>query len=134
MKEKIQTSQNKCICFCLQLYIIVYISQKKFKIINWFRKKELVNIAYVKSLVCDNQTLWIIILFINSSMLPKIVSLVLHEKLFILAQWSLVKPFLRSPLNIEYPAQQPFLLRSGFYVSISIGFILGFTVATWVII
>ena len=35
MKNRIQTSQYKCIRFCLQLYKMTHISHKEFDILNW---------------------------------------------------------------------------------------------------
>ena len=35
LKNRTQTSQNKCIGFCLQLDKISHISQKEFETINW---------------------------------------------------------------------------------------------------
>ena len=40
LKNRIQTLQNKCICFCLQLDKMSHISQKEFEIINWLPIKE----------------------------------------------------------------------------------------------
>ena len=40
LKNRIQTSQNKCICFCLQLDKMSHISQKEFETINWLPIKE----------------------------------------------------------------------------------------------
>ena len=40
LKNRIQTSQNKCIRFCLQLDKLSHISQKEFEIINWLHIKE----------------------------------------------------------------------------------------------
>ena len=43
LKNRIQTSQNKCICFCLQLDKMSHISQKEFEAINWLPFKERYN-------------------------------------------------------------------------------------------
>ena len=43
LKNRIQTSQNKCICFCLQLDKMSHISQKEFKTINGLPIKERYN-------------------------------------------------------------------------------------------
>ena len=43
LKNKIQTSQNKCIRFCLQLDEMSHISQKEFETINWLSIKERYN-------------------------------------------------------------------------------------------
>ena len=40
LKDKIQTSQNKCIRFCLQLDKMSHISHKEFETINWLSIKE----------------------------------------------------------------------------------------------
>ena len=40
LKNRIQTSQNKCIRFCLQLDKMSHISQKEFEAINWLPFKE----------------------------------------------------------------------------------------------
>ena len=34
LKNKIQTSQNKCVCFCLQLDEMSHISQKEFETVG----------------------------------------------------------------------------------------------------
>ena len=39
LKNRIQTSQNKCIRFCLQLDKMSHISQKEFKAINWLKER-----------------------------------------------------------------------------------------------
>ena len=39
-KNRIQTSQNKCICFCLQLHKMTYISHKEFETLNWLPMTE----------------------------------------------------------------------------------------------
>ena len=43
LKNRIQTSQNKCIRFCLQLDKMSHISQKEFEAINWLPFKERYN-------------------------------------------------------------------------------------------
>ena len=43
LKNRIQTSQNKCIRFCLQLDKLSHISQKEFETINWLSIKERYN-------------------------------------------------------------------------------------------
>ena len=47
LKHKIQTTQNKCMCFCLQLDKIKHISNQEFERLNWFpvtyRFKQCVN-------------------------------------------------------------------------------------------
>ena len=43
LKKRIQTSQNKCIRFCLQLYKMSHISLKEFGTINWLPIKERYN-------------------------------------------------------------------------------------------
>ena len=43
LKNKIQTLQNKCIRFCLQLDEMSHISQKEFETINWLPIKERYN-------------------------------------------------------------------------------------------
>ena len=43
LKNRIQTSQNKCIRFCLQLDKMSHISQKEFLTINWLPVKERYN-------------------------------------------------------------------------------------------
>ena len=43
LKSKIQTSQNKCIRFCLQLGKMSHISQEEFETINWLPIKERYN-------------------------------------------------------------------------------------------
>ena len=43
LKNRIQTSQNKCIRFCLQLDKMSHISQKEFEAINWLPIKERYN-------------------------------------------------------------------------------------------
>ena len=43
LKNRIQTSQNKCILFCLQLDKMSHISQKEFETINWLPIKERYN-------------------------------------------------------------------------------------------
>ena len=43
LKNRIQTSQNKCIHFCLQLDKMSHISHKEFETINWLPIKELYN-------------------------------------------------------------------------------------------
>ena len=40
LKNRIQTLQNNCINFCLQLDKMSYISQKEFETINWLPIKE----------------------------------------------------------------------------------------------
>ena len=40
LKNRIQTLQNKCICFCLQLDKMSHVSQKEFETINWLPIKE----------------------------------------------------------------------------------------------
>ena len=42
-KKKIQTWQNKCICFCLQLDKISQVSQEEFQTIQWLPTKERYN-------------------------------------------------------------------------------------------
>ena len=57
LKTRIQTSQNKCVRFCLQLYKMSHISQKEFETINWLPIKETYN-QCVNSMVFkyfDNQ-------------------------------------------------------------------------------
>ena len=57
LKNRIQTSQNKCIRFCLQLDKMSHISQKEFEAINWLPFKERYN-QCVNSIVFkyfDNQ-------------------------------------------------------------------------------
>ena len=57
LKNRIQTSQNKCIRFCLQLDKIPHLSQKEFETINWLPIKEKYN-QCVNSIVFkyfDNQ-------------------------------------------------------------------------------
>ena len=44
LKNRIQTSQNKCICLCLQLDKKSHISQKEFETINWFPINERCNL------------------------------------------------------------------------------------------
>ena len=47
LKHRIQTTQNKCICFCLQLDKLKHISQEEFECLNWlpvtYRFKHCVN-------------------------------------------------------------------------------------------
>ena len=43
LKNRIQTLQNKCIRFCLQLDKMSHISQKEFETINWLPIKERYN-------------------------------------------------------------------------------------------
>ena len=43
LKSKIQTSQNKCIRFCLQLDKMTHTSHKEFEILNWLRVTERFN-------------------------------------------------------------------------------------------
>ena len=43
LKNRIQTLQNKCICFCLQLDKMSHISQKEFETIDWLPVKERYN-------------------------------------------------------------------------------------------
>ena len=43
LKNRIQTSQNKCIRFWLQLDKMTHISHKEFKILNWLRVTERFN-------------------------------------------------------------------------------------------
>ena len=40
MKNRIQTSQKKCIRFCPQLDKMTHISQKEFEILNWLPATE----------------------------------------------------------------------------------------------
>ena len=57
LKNRIQTSQNKCIRFCLQLDKMSHLSQKEFVTINWLPIKERYN-QCVNSIVFkyfDNQ-------------------------------------------------------------------------------
>ena len=57
LKSKTQTSQNKCISFCLQLDKMSDTSQKEFEIINWLPINERYN-RCVNSIVFkyfDNQ-------------------------------------------------------------------------------
>ena len=57
LKNRIQTSQNKCIRFCLQLDKMLHISRKEFVTINWLPIKERYN-QCVNSIVFkyfDNQ-------------------------------------------------------------------------------
>ena len=43
LKNRTQTLQSKCICFCLQLDTMSHISQKEFKTTNWLPIKERYN-------------------------------------------------------------------------------------------
>ena len=43
LTNRIQTLQNKCICFCLQLDKMSHISQKEFETIDWLPVKERYN-------------------------------------------------------------------------------------------
>ena len=43
LKNRIQTSQNKCICFCLQLDKMSHISQKEFETIDCLSKKDIIS-------------------------------------------------------------------------------------------
>ena len=43
LKNRIQTSQNKCICFCLQLDKMTHISHKEFETLNWLPGTERFN-------------------------------------------------------------------------------------------
>ena len=43
LKSKIQTSKNKCICFCVQLNKMSHVSQKEFETINLMAIKERYN-------------------------------------------------------------------------------------------
>ena len=43
MRNRIQTSQNKCICFCLQLDKMTHMSHKEFEILNWLPVTERFN-------------------------------------------------------------------------------------------
>ena len=45
LKSKIQTSQNKCICFCLQLDKMTHTSHKEFEILNWLHVTERFNLS-----------------------------------------------------------------------------------------
>ena len=43
LKNKIQTSQNKCVRFCLNLNKMAHISQNEFEKLNWLRKSDRIN-------------------------------------------------------------------------------------------
>ena len=43
LTNRIQTLQNKCICFCLQLDKMSHMSQKEFETIDWLPVKERYN-------------------------------------------------------------------------------------------
>ena len=43
LKNRIQASENKCICFCLQLDEVTHISKKQSETINWLPIKERYN-------------------------------------------------------------------------------------------
>ena len=43
LKNRIQTSQNKCICFCLQLDQMTHICHKEFETLNWLPTTERFN-------------------------------------------------------------------------------------------
>ena len=57
LKNRIQTLQNKCIRFCLQLDKMSHISQKEFETINWFPIKERYNqcVSSIAFKYFDNQ-------------------------------------------------------------------------------
>ena len=43
LKNKTQTSQNKCVRFCLNLNKMAHISQNEFEKLNWLRKSDRIN-------------------------------------------------------------------------------------------
>ena len=59
LKKRIQTSQNKCIRFCLQSDKMTHISHKEFEILNWLpvteRFNQCINSIVFKSLIINAQ-------------------------------------------------------------------------------
>ena len=59
LKNRIQTSQNKCIRFCLQLDKMTHISHKEFEILNWLpvteRFNQCINSIVLSTLIINAQ-------------------------------------------------------------------------------
>ena len=43
MRNKIQITQSKCLCYCLQLDKITHVSKSEFETLNWFPVKDKFN-------------------------------------------------------------------------------------------